>query len=87
MELNRKKMLEEAGLSNNQESKIDDRKFPYIMNISQDPTLLGMLLYDIKQGETKIGTKEAEQNQIKLNALGIMTRHCTLYNEKGKIFI
>jgi hypothetical protein len=30
------------------------------MNISEDPTLAGMLLYDIKEGETQIGTKEAE---------------------------
>jgi hypothetical protein len=30
------------------------------MNVSEDPTLLGMLLYDIKEGETRIGTKEAE---------------------------
>jgi len=30
------------------------------MNVSEDPTLLGMLLYDIKEGETKIGTKDAD---------------------------
>jgi hypothetical protein len=30
------------------------------MNVSDDPSLLGMLLYDIKDGETKIGTKDAE---------------------------
>jgi hypothetical protein len=59
MENNRKKMLEEAGLSA-QQSNVNERKFPYIMNVSEDPTLLGMLLYDIKEGETRIGTKEAE---------------------------
>lgn len=57
------------------------------MNVSEDPTLLGMLLYDIKEGETKIGTKDGEENQIKLNALGIATRHCSIYNENGRIFI
>lgn len=41
-------MLEEAGLS--AQSNINERKFPYIMNVSEDPTLLGMLLYDIKDG-------------------------------------
>lgn len=85
MEQNRRKMLEEAGLS--QQTNINQRKFPYIMNVSEDPTLLGMLLYDIKEGETKIGTKDADQNQIKLNTLGIMTRHCSLFNQKGRIFI
>ena len=49
-------MLQEAGLSQNQQN-INEKKNPYIMNVSEDPTLLGMLLYDIKQKETKIGTK------------------------------
>lgn len=87
MQANRKKMLQEAGLSRQNQSNINERKFPYIMNVSEDPTLLGMLLYDIKQGETKIGTKDGDDNQIKLNALGIATRHCSIYNEKGRIFI
>ena len=30
------------------------------MNVSDDPSLLGMLLYDIKEGQTKIGTRDAE---------------------------
>lgn len=72
-------MLEEAGLSQ-QTTNVNERKFPYIMNVSEDPTLLGMLLYDIKEGQTKIGTKEGEENHIKLNVLGIMTRHCTIFN-------
>jgi hypothetical protein len=46
MEANRQKMLKEAGLSG--EQNINERKSPYIMNVSEDPTLLGMLLYDIK---------------------------------------
>ena len=57
------------------------------MNVSEDPTLLGMLLYDLKEGETKIGTKDADENHVKLNVLGIMTRHCSMYNEKGNISI
>ena len=66
MEENREKMLKEAGLSGNND--VNERKFPYIMNVSEDPTLLGMLIYDIKEGSTQIGTKDAEENQIKLNA-------------------
>ena len=50
-------MLKEAGLSGNND--VNERKAPYIMNISEDPTLLGMLLYDIKDGRTQIGTKDA----------------------------
>ena len=57
------------------------------MNVSEDPTLLGMLLYDLKEGQTKIGTKDADENHVKLNVLGIMTRHCSMFNEKGQIYI
>ena len=57
------------------------------MNISEDPTLAGMLMYKLKEGEIKIGTNEAEDNDVKLNALGIMKRHCTIINKEGEIFI
>ena len=57
MKANRQKILKEAGLSGNND--VNERKAPYIMNISEDPTLLGMLLYDIKDGKTQIGTKDA----------------------------
>ena len=49
VEKNRKKLLQEAGLSQSN-TDVNERKFPYIMNVSEDPTLLGMLLYDIKEG-------------------------------------
>ena len=48
------------------------------MNISQDPTLAGMLMYHLKDGEIKIGTNEVDDNDIKLNALGIQKRHCVV---------
>jgi len=75
------KLLDEAGLSKTQ--NINERKTPYIMNVSEDPTLLGMLLYDLKEGQTNIGTKDADENHVKLNVLGIMTRHCAINNEGG----
>ena len=57
------------------------------MNVSDDPTLLGMLVYDLKEGETKIGTKDGDDNHIKLNVLGILNRHCTIINQGGEITI
>ena len=57
------------------------------MNVSEDPTLLGMLIYDLKDGQTKIGTKEGDENHVKLNVLGIMPRHCSIFNQKGTISI
>ena len=76
MEENRKKALKQAGLETNKDPNED--KLPYIMNISEDPSLAGMLMYKLKEGEVKIGTNEAEDNDIKLNALGVMRKHCTI---------
>ena len=88
MELNRMKALKEAGLETEKENE-EKAKLPYIMNISEDPTLAGMLIYHLKTGETTIGTNEIEDNNIKLNVLGIMKRHCTIINgddDKIEIF-
>ena len=85
MEENRKKALKEAGLETEKDSSKEN--LPYLMNISEDPTLAGMLIYHLKEGEITIGTSEAEENDIKLNALGIMKRHCTIVNKGGQIFI
>lgn len=57
MQENRKKALQEAGLETQKDPNKD--KLPYIMNISEDPTLAGMLIYHLKDGVVKIGTSEA----------------------------
>ena len=42
-------MLKKAGVSA-ETTDHSQRKLPYIMNVSEDPTLLGMLIYDLKEG-------------------------------------
>lgn len=56
MEKNRNKALQDAGFGSDNAATVEDKKYPYLMNISDDPTLAGMLLYNIKEGETNIGT-------------------------------
>lgn len=46
MEENRKKALKEAGLETEKDASKEN--LPYLMNISEDPTLAGMLIYHIK---------------------------------------
>jgi hypothetical protein len=46
MEENRNKALKEAGLETEKDKNKDN--LPYLMNISEDPTLAGMLIYHIK---------------------------------------
>lgn len=48
MEKNRQKALKDAGLETDANKEKD--KLPYIMNISEDPTLAGMLIYHLKEG-------------------------------------
>lgn len=57
------------------------------MNISDDPTLAGMLLYKLKEGEIKVGTSENEDNDIKINALGMHKKHCVFTRVGREIFI
>lgn len=55
MEENRKKAFLEAGLETDKKDPNED-VLPYIMNISEDPSLAGMLMYKLKKEETKLGT-------------------------------
>lgn len=82
MEKNRNKALQDAGFATDNAS-LEDKKFPYLMNISDDPTLAGMLLYNIKEGETNIGNSEGAENEIKINSLGMHKRHCVITSANG----
>ena len=34
-----------------------------------------------------MGTKDAEENQVKINVIGIQPRHCSFFNENGTILV
>lgn len=57
MDKNRQKALQDAGFATEAMST-EDKKLPYLMNISDDPTLAGMLLFNLKEGVINIGTNE-----------------------------
>ena len=52
---------------------------PYLMNISDDPSLAGLLVFQIKEGKLEIG-KNPAANGIKVNGLGMQDSHVTLTN-------
>ena len=79
---NRRKALREAGIS----TDIFGME-PCLMNNSDDPTLGGVLIYPLKEGETKVGTAELEENDIKINALGMHKRHCIFTQTNGEVYI
>ena len=41
----------------------------------------------MKEGETQIGTSEIEENNIKINALGINKKHCSIIQEGSQFYI
>lgn len=86
LEKRREEMIKEENIQL-VEVDVNERKYPYLMNISDDPSLLGLLIYDLKEGPTKVGTKEGDDNNIKINGIGIATHHCVITNQKESIDI
>ncbi|XP_060099840.1 kinesin-like protein KIF28 [Heteronotia binoei] len=60
-------------------------KFPYLVNINEDPQLSGVLKYVIQDGSSDIG--QSSSNAITLRGLGILDKHATITNTGGKVTI
>lgn len=78
IEKRRKAALEDGGLSVDEireEFKLSE-DCPYIVNISDDPSLAGCLIHYLKDPQNKIGSKA--KVGIKINGLGIHEEHCTI---------
>lgn len=52
---------------------------PYLMNISDDPSLAGLLVFQIKPGKTEIG-KNPKEGSIKIHGLGLQDSHAVFSN-------
>uniref|UniRef100_A0A8C4TE51 Kinesin-like protein n=1 Tax=Erpetoichthys calabaricus TaxID=27687 RepID=A0A8C4TE51_ERPCA len=69
-------LLQKAGIS----LKVDNR-LPNLVNLNEDPQLSEMLLYIIKEGETKVGRLMAGSDfDIQLTGALIAEHHCGLEN-------
>ncbi|MGH0119859.1 UNVERIFIED_CONTAM: hypothetical protein FKN15_059240 [Acipenser sinensis] len=73
--------LQKAGVS----FKVDNR-LPNLVNLNEDPQLSEMLLYLIKEGQTKVGRHmvDSEYN-IQLTGAHIADSHCLITNEQGTV--
>ncbi|XP_066569005.1 kinesin-like protein KIF14 [Amia ocellicauda] len=73
--------LQKAGVS----FKVDNR-FPYLVNLNEDPQLSEMLLYIIKEGQMKVGRLTAgSKYDIQLTGALIAEQHCLLTNTNGNV--
>ncbi|XP_060602452.1 kinesin-like protein KIF14 [Ruditapes philippinarum] len=70
------KQLEKAGVT----LKVDN-KLPNLVNLNEDPQLSEMLLYNIKEGVTKVGRMgQNSKHDIQLNGALIADNHCIINN-------
>lgn len=62
------------------------KKTPHLVNLNEDPNLSECLLYYIKDGNTRLGTSEANVPQdIQLSGSYILKEHCTFENRSGVV--
>ncbi|KAG7327749.1 hypothetical protein KOW79_009355 [Hemibagrus wyckioides] len=67
--------------------KVDNR-LPNLVNLNEDPQLSEMLLYMIKEGQTKVGKLTSESaHDIQLSGALIADEHCVISNVNGSISI
>ncbi|XP_046376200.2 kinesin-like protein KIF14 [Haliotis rufescens] len=77
------RVLEKSGIA----LKVDN-KLPNLVNLNEDPQLSEMLLYVIKEGQTRVGRmSETSKHDIQLNGALIADNHCIINNVEGVISI
>uniref|UniRef100_A0A673IXC8 Kinesin-like protein KIF14 n=1 Tax=Sinocyclocheilus rhinocerous TaxID=307959 RepID=A0A673IXC8_9TELE len=65
-----------------------DNRLPNLVNLNEDPQLSEMLLYMIKEGETKVGKLKSESaHDIQLSGALIADEHCVISSVKGTVSI
>lgn len=80
----RKHALEEAGVTNPEEHKEITPETASLINVSDDPTLAGMLVLYLHEGNITIGSDNSFGG-IKIKGLGINPEHCTITNDSHDI--
>ncbi|XP_062411440.1 kinesin-like protein KIF14 isoform X3 [Sardina pilchardus] len=77
------KELQRAGVT----FKVDNR-LPNLVNLNEDPQLSEMLLYMIREGQTKVGRLKSESaHDIQLSGALIADNHCVISNVNGTVSI
>ncbi|KAJ8277956.1 hypothetical protein GJAV_G00082120 [Gymnothorax javanicus] len=77
------KELQKAGIT----FKVDNQ-LPNLVNLNEDPQLSEMLLYMIKEGQTKVGKHKSDSaHDIQLSGALIADEHCVITNASGTVSI
>ena len=82
----REALFQEVGLSSSKlgEALNAEEGSPYLLNVSDDPTLAGWLVFFLKNGETCVGSSKDEEIEVDIiiKGLGMQPVHWFLSNEK-----
>ncbi|CAG8838101.1 12420_t:CDS:1, partial [Racocetra persica] len=88
IQLEREKTLEELGImvEKNAVGVHPPKKVPHLVNLNEDPLMSECLVYQIKNGITRVGRLDSEtQPDIRLSGEKILDNHCHFENEKGVV--
>ncbi len=65
----------------------EDRSYPYILNLHEDPQLSGVVFYTLSSGEIHIGRRSGDPvPQIILGAIGIKPNHAKITLQPNGLF-
>ncbi|CAH1762191.1 4166_t:CDS:10 [Entrophospora sp. SA101] len=84
----REKTLEELGImvEKNAVGVHPPKKIPHLVNLNEDPLMSECLVYQIKNGTTRVGRLESEtQADIRLSGEKIQDEHCYFENKDGAV--
>ena len=84
----RQQALKDLGISLSGGGIAVDLSKSYLINLNADPAMNEMLVYYLKDIETKIGTKDASSSQdIVLSGLGIQNEHAVIDCRDSDLFV
>ncbi|CAG8500612.1 8584_t:CDS:10 [Ambispora gerdemannii] len=84
----REKTLEELGImvEKNAVGVFPPKKVPHLVNLNEDPLMSECLVYQIKQGSTRVGRLESNISaDIRLSGENILEEHCYFENNDGVV--
>lgn len=61
------------------------KRMPHLVNLSEDPLLTELLVYNLKPGRTLCGSADSSESDIKLSGRSILAEHCIFENSCGTV--
>ncbi|XP_077998394.1 kinesin-like protein KIF28 [Glandiceps talaboti] len=78
----------QAKIEHEKEKQEQMKITPHLWNLNEDPSLTGVIVHFIPQGETRVGNNKANPTpEILLNGLSILQEHCIIINDRSIVQI